>query len=176
MPLPLIPIAMALAQIAPSLMKFFGVGDQSVAVAEKAVGIAQTITGTSTPEAALAALQADQKAQDEFRMAVLQREGELEDAYLKDKQDARARDVLIVQAKGKNLRGDVLAYSAIGALIATIVALFLVSNIPDSSEKLLYSLLGALIMIVKDVYSFEFGSSKDSQRNAQAVADMLKQG
>lgn len=176
MPLPIVPIAMALAQIAPSLMKYFGAGDQSVAVAEKAVGIAQTITGTSTPEEALAALQADQAAQAEYRKAVLEQEGQLEAAYLKDKQDARARDVQIVQVKGRNLRGDVLAYAAIGSLIATIAALFMVTNIPDSSEKLLYSLLGALIMIVKDVYSFEFGSSKDSQRNAQAVADMLKQG
>ena len=97
-------------------------------------------------------------------------------AFLADTQSARSRDVDIVKVKGNNRRGDVLAYSAIGALVATILILFFVPNIPPISEKLLYVVLGALITIVKDVYSFEFGSSKDSQRNAQAVADMLKGG
>jgi hypothetical protein len=33
-----------------------------------------------------------------------------------------------------------------------------------------------LVAIVKDVFSFEFGSSKGAERNSQAVSDMLKNG
>lgn len=109
-------------------------------------------------------------------LAKIASEADVTKAFLADTQSARSRDVAIIQAKGKNLRGDVLAYGALGALIVTILILFLVHNIPETSEKLLYVVLGALITIVKDVFSFEFGSSKDSQRNAQAVADMLKNG
>ena len=108
-------------------------------------------------------------------LAKMTSEADVTKAFLADQQSARARDVAIVQAKGKNMRGDILAFCAIGALIGTILVLFLVPNIPPTSEKLLYVVLGALITIVKDVYGFEFGSSKDSQRNAQAVSDMLRQ-
>lgn len=176
MALPIVPIAMALAQFAPTLLRYFGAGEASAQVAEKVVDIAQAVTGGKTPEEALAKMREDAAAQRQFDLAVMQREGELEQAYIQDRANARERDLEIQKARGRNTRGDILAYLAVGALIGTIATLFLVTEIPDSSEKLLYSLLGALIMIVKDVYSFEFGSSKDSQRNAQAVADMLKQG
>ena len=80
-----------------------------------------------------------------------------------------------LNAGRKNWRGDILAFGALGALVVCIVALF-VADVPPQSRDLLLVTLGALVAIVKDVYGFEFGSSKDSQRNAQAVSDMLKNG
>lgn len=74
-----------------------------------------------------------------------------------------------------NMRGDVLAYAAVGALCACVLLLFF-REIPQSSRELLLVLTGALVAIVKDVYGFEFGSSKDSARNAQAVVDSMKNG
>ena len=53
-----ITIALGLAQIAPSLMRFFGVGDKPVAIAEKAVEIAQVVTGQPTGEAVRAMVDA----------------------------------------------------------------------------------------------------------------------
>lgn len=105
----------------------------------------------------------------------LTEENALIKAFLVDRQSARGRDVEIVKATGKNRRGDVLAYGALGALILDIVLLFFV-DVPAQSRDLLLVSFGALVAIVKDVYGFEFGSSKDSQRNAQAVSDMLKNG
>jgi hypothetical protein len=66
-----------------------------------------------------------------------------------------------------------LAYGALGALILCILALF-AFDVPPQSRDLLLVTLGALVAIVKDVFGFEFGSSKGSERNAQAVSDMLK--
>lgn len=99
----------------------------------------------------------------------------IQEMFLKDRQDARSRDVEYVKAGRNNTRGDVLAYSAIGSLILCIFLLF-VAKVPPESRDLLLVTLGALVAIVKDVFGFEFGSSKGSERNAQAVSDMLKNG
>ena len=85
-----ITIALGLAQIAPTLMRFFGAGDKPVAVAEKVVDIAKAVTGQPTGEGALAALQADTAKAHEFRLATLQSDSDLERAYLDDRKDARA--------------------------------------------------------------------------------------
>ena len=95
-------------------------------------------------------------------------------AYLADVASARDRDKAFLGAGKRNVRGDWLAYMAVGALISCAMALF-VFKVPAESRDLLLVILGALITVVKDVYGFEFGSSKDSQRNAQAVTDMLKE-
>ena len=96
-------------------------------------------------------------------------------AYLADTQSARERDKAFLAAGRRNTRGDVLAYGALGALLLCILALF-AFDVPTSSRDLLLVTLGALVAIVKDVYGFEYGSSKGSERNAQAVSDMLKNG
>lgn len=173
-PLAILGIAQGLAQFAPVLMKFFGAGQSSIAVAERVAGIAQTVTGAATPEQALAMIQQEAAKQLEFNLEVMKNETALEMAYLTDIQSARGRDIELTKIKGGNFRGDVLAYLAIGALISVIISLFFSKELPDSSEKLLYTVLGALVMIVKDVYSFEFGASKGSERNAQMAADALK--
>lgn len=123
-------------------------------------------------------------ADKKLELAKLEQNGELArmansteelKAFLADIQSARERDKAFLAAGRKNMRGDVLAYAAIGALIACGLALF-VFKVPAESRDLLLVILGALVAIVKDVFGFEFGSSKDSQSNAQAVADMLKNG
>ena len=75
----------------------------------------------------------------------------------------------------KNLRGDFLAVAIVILFGGTIYALFKI-DFPDSSRDVLLVVVGALVGIVKDVYGFEFGSSKDSQRNTQALVDAAKLG
>lgn len=124
------------------------------------------------------------KAAAEMELLKMQQSGELAKmandtdtlkAYLADIENARARDVEFLKAGRRNIRGDVLAYGALGALIVCILALFLF-DVPQQSRDLLLVTLGALVAIVKDVFGFEFGSSKGSERNAQAVVDALKNG
>lgn len=76
--MPLIPIAMALAQFAPSLLQFFGAGEPTQAVAQKVVEIAQVVTGAKTPEEALSTMQASADAQAAFHMAALNQVTDLE--------------------------------------------------------------------------------------------------
>lgn len=113
--------------------------------------------------------------QQSGELAKMANETEVLKAYLADTQSARERDKAFLAAGRKNTRGDVLAYSAIGALGLCIVLLFILEPAPQSRDLLLVT-LGALVAIVKDVFGFEFGSSKGSERNSQAVSDMLKNG
>ncbi|UUX38893.1 hypothetical protein NTJ56_08845 [Burkholderia contaminans] len=74
--MPLIPIAMALAQFAPMIAGWLG-GSKAENVAQKVVGVAQAVTGTSTPDAALAAIQADPNLAMQFQMKIVESQVEL---------------------------------------------------------------------------------------------------
>lgn len=74
--MPLIPIAMALAQFAPMIAGWLG-GSKAEDVAGKVVGIAQAVTGQSAPDAALAAIQADPNLSLQFQKAVLDQQAQL---------------------------------------------------------------------------------------------------
>lgn len=74
--MPLLPIAMALAQFAPMIAGWLG-GSKAEDVATKVVGIAQTVTGQSAPDAALAAIQADPNLAMSFQKAVLDNQAQL---------------------------------------------------------------------------------------------------
>ena len=115
------------------------------------------------------------KMQESGELARMANDTEHLKTFMADVQSARDRDKAFIAAGRKNIRGDVLAYGALGALIMCILALF-AFDVPPQSRDLLLVTLGALVAIVKDVFGFEFGSSKGSERNAQAVADSLKNG
>lgn len=74
--MPLIPIAMALAQFAPMIAGWLG-GSKAEDVAGKVVCIAQAVTGQSAPDAALAAIQADPTLSLQFQKAVLDQQAQL---------------------------------------------------------------------------------------------------
>ncbi|MFM0256114.1 3TM-type holin [Paraburkholderia sediminicola] len=74
--MPLIPIAMALAQFAPMIAGWLG-GSKAEDVAGKLVGIAQAVTGQSAPDAALAAIQSDPNLSLQFQKAVLDQQAQL---------------------------------------------------------------------------------------------------
>lgn len=83
-------------------------------------------------------------------------------AELADRDSARDRDAEITRIKGNNTRADVLAYLSILALIGVLIATFMFSP-AGPARDLLMILVGNLTAIVKDVYGFEFGSSRGEQ-------------
>ena len=159
-----ITIALGLAQLAPSLMRFFGAGEKPVAVAEKVVDLAKTVTGQPTGEAALAALQADTAKAHEFRLATLQADTDLEGAYLEDRKDARARDVALVQAGYRNKRADWMVLFDVVGLIACLVVLSVFrEEVPGEVVGLLSTIAGIFGLCLRDAHQFEFGSSRGSR-------------
>lgn len=69
-----ITIAMGLAQFVPQLTKWITGSDKAEAVAQQAISIAQTVTGTKSGDQALAALTADPALVLQYRNAVLDQE------------------------------------------------------------------------------------------------------
>lgn len=170
-----ITIALTLAKFAPSILKYLGVGDTATSVAEKAIEVAQAITGTDSPIKAIEVLQADPAKVLEYQIEIAKVDSELEKAYLSDRNSARTRDVAFITTGQKNIRGDVLAYIAILSLIALIAMLFFRGDeMPASVKDLLLVLSGSLVAIVKDVYSFEFGTTRASKTKDQVISNLAE--
>lgn len=75
-----------------------------------------------------------------------------------------------------NQRADMLAFLAIFGLVMTILLLVTAGDIAAGNRDILLVLIGALISMAKDVYSFEFGSSKGYERSNQALAASASNG
>jgi hypothetical protein len=166
-----ISIALGLAQFVPTIIRWLG-GDQAADIALRVVNAAETVTG-KTGSDALDTIRADPAQQLAFQRAIAAQAEDLEKAYLADRANARGRDLGIVQAGRRNLRADVLAYAAIGGLISLIWVL-LIRAIPEGSTRdILLILSGALVAIVKDVYGFEFGSSRGSELKTEQLTQLM---
>ena len=157
------------ARFAPGLVRRLA-GDTAGDIAERLLSIGRAVTGASSPEEIRARLDADAEAAAEFQRQAAALDAELERAYLADRQDARSRDLELAKLGRRNVRGDVLAFAAILGLIATIALAFF-APVPDGPARDLVLLLGgALVVMVKDVYQFEFGSSRGSKDKDEALA------
>jgi hypothetical protein len=77
---------MGLSQFAPQIIKWIG-GDKAGIVAQKAVDIAQVVTGKSSGDQALAALQADPNLVLKYRQAVLDQQDDFEKLAVQNAQD-----------------------------------------------------------------------------------------
>lgn len=164
------PIAAAIglaAEFGPGLVRWLA-GDDAGDVADKVSDVAMTVTGAPDPDGALAIARGDPKVAAELRQALAGMEVDLERAYLADRASARERDVAIQTARGRNTRADVLAFSAIAGLIGLIWLVVFVEIQAGPARDVLLLLAGALIAVVKDVYGFEFGSSRGSKEKDAA--------
>jgi len=172
---PLIPIAMALAQFAPGIIKLLTGSDKAEAVAGKVVDIARTVTGTDTPEAALAAIQADPNKILEFQQAFNAQQADIEKAYLADVADARARDVEFIRSGRHNVRADLMIVLDALGLLACVAALFFYRNEMSGEVVALLSTIASIFgLCLRDAHQFEFGSSRGSKEKDEVLATSLK--
>lgn len=173
--MPLIPIAMALAQFAPGIIKLLTGSDKAEDVAGHVVGIAQAITGTSDGEAALATLKADPSKVLDFQQAMAAQQADLEKAYLADTANARQRDVDLAKAGVKNYRANVLAGSA---LLLVILCLLLViwndGGTNDFVKATISLILGRALGWVEQLFSFEFGTTRSSKTKDDTIQRLSK--
>ena len=176
MPVPIMPIALALLQFAPSLMRFFGAGETSVAVADKVVDIAKTVTGAPTGPEALEAIRQSAQLQREFALAALQADTDLEQAYLADRRDARTRDIEVRKLNGgTNTRADVMIVAAALGLIACLgVLIAFRSEIPGEAVGIISTIAGIFGACLRDAFQFEFGSSRGSRDKDAVLAGVVK--
>lgn len=166
-------IALALAQFAPSIMRFLGAGNSSVDTAQKVVDIAQNMTGAKTPEDALLAIRANAELAQTFNLAVLGADKELELAYLADRQSARQRDIAYVNAGRTNKRADLMVlFDVIGLIACLAVLTFFRKEIPGEVVGLLSTIAGIFGLCLRDAHQFEFGSSRSSRDKDSVISQM----
>ena len=174
--MPLIPLALQLAQFAPALMRFFGAGEASAGVAEKVVGIAQSITGAPTPEAALEAMRANSEFQRTFAMRTLEIDAQLEQLFLADKQSARTHDVDVRRLNdGRNTRADIMLLMAFVSVIS-IAAILAFSSIDGNTAigGFLIAIGGMFARNIGTAFDFEFGSSRSSKTKEDNSAELMR--
>lgn len=168
---PLLPIVLSLAQYAPTVLRHLGAGEKTTAVAERVVAVAQAVTGTDAPDAALQRIQQDPAAAQAFQQRVVELDAELERDHLADRQDARKRDIALAQAGQHNRRADLMVLLDVVGLIACLVVLALFrKEIPAEVAGLLTTIASLFGLCLRDAHQFEFGSSRGSREKDNLLA------
>lgn len=168
-------LALALAQFAPSLIKFFTGSDKAADVAGKVIDIAKTVTGAPSGDAALEVLKADPAKVLEFQQAAMANDADLTRAFLADVQNARARDIELHKVGFGNRRADVMVALDVLGLIACLLVLVLYrERLPGEVVGLLSAISGIFGACLRDAHQFEFGSSRSSQIKDATIAQITK--
>ncbi len=164
-----ISLAMGFAQFVPSIIKWLSDSDSAEATAEKVVNIAKSVTKETKAEDALIALELDPALVSKLRVEMLTLEKELDSLYLKDKANARDRDIAFLHKGMHNYRADILAFLAVGGLVMCVWFIARDTNMPERATNAIMFVSGALISAVRDLYSFEFGSSRGSKEKDELL-------
>lgn len=162
-------IAFGLAKFAPKIIKWISGSDKAEKAAEQIVSIAENVTGR-TGQDAVDIISADPAMVIQFRQALMSNETELDKAYLADRADARARDVEFVKAGRYNWRGDLLALLAVSGLVLCVWFVAKDATLPERAVNAIMFCAGVLAAAVRDVYSFEFGSSRGSKEKDDIIS------
>lgn len=168
-PITLITLA---ANIVPSLLKFVGKGEKTVAIAESIGTVAKQIAGTDNPEEAFAAIDASAAKKLEFQIAMMNNEMEYAKMYLGDVQDARKRDTEIRLKLGANLRADGMV---IGAAIFVLFLVWIIWNDPNINEfaqGVFTLVLGRMLGYLDGIYNFEFGTTRETKESTKTTNDL----
>ncbi len=174
---PLIPIALQLASMAPTVMRYFGAGAPAASVVDRVVQVAQQVTGAATPAQAVQQLQADPALVLQYQQRLIEIDGELERAYLNDRADARRRDVALAQAGMRNRRADLMVVMDVVGLVACLGVLALYRDkMPAEVVTLLSTIAGIFGLCLRDAHQFEFGSSRGSKEKDQLLAQINPAG
>lgn len=159
-----ITIAMGLAQFAPAIIRWVTGSEKSADAAKTVVGIAEAVTGKPGAEA-LETLQFKPELALEFRKAVMARETELDLAYLKDVQDARA-------AHRDHWMPALLTMTLALMIVLLFTGLFMLPTPPENKE-VVYLIAGQLIGAFGTAVAYWLGSSRGSADKSAQQAEMM---
>lgn len=168
-PITIIAIAKGLATFAPSLMKMFGAKEPTVELATKVVDIGMQVTGAKSPSEALEMLNINTEKQLAFQQAVMDNETVLHQMYLKDTQDARARDIALAAAGKYNMRANLLVLFAFFLVAACLIAIFYIENSNEYAKASITLILGTALGWVNQVFNFDFGTTRSSAKQQDTI-------
>lgn len=173
MALPLAALA-ALAQFAPVLMKYMGIGQDSIPakVAETAAQVATAVTGASSVEDAITVLASDPTKAFEYRIQMNAHEKEMDQLYLADIDSARRRDSEFVKAGVANHRANAMFIMAWVVVLIAFYAVWKSQGLDDFVKATITLILGRFLGYLDQIYQFEFGSTRSNKDKDQAIANL----
>lgn len=113
-------------------------------------------------------------AEIEFAKFLKDNDLKLEEVAAKDRDSARVRDTAFVRANRWNFRADLLALLAVGGLIVCVWFVARDSELPERAVNAIMFVAGVLAAAVRDVYNFEFGSSRGSKDKDEQIRTLTK--
>jgi hypothetical protein len=167
-----ISIALSLAPLVPGVVRWITGDDKSAKVAEKVVDVAKAVTGIPEPEEAVRAIHADPALALRFQETIAAMEADLEKAYLADRKSARDRDIEMIRAGKHNWRADILAFLSISGLVICVWFVARDTAMPERAVNAIMFVAGVLASAVRDVFAFEFGSSRGSKEKDEMMKHM----
>ena len=150
-----------LAAFAPQLIKWVTGNEKAEKVTQAAVDLAQSITGTKTPDAALAQLRANPDLVIAYQQAIAGMQADLEKAYLADVDSARNREIAVSTSDAAPILNKVIV--PVLALLVVIGGGLILYFSPEGDVRTAAS---NLIMLVLGYY---FGTSAGSRKNQDAL-------
>ena len=127
---------------------------------------------TATEDDLIAAIQgADSSEIYELRKLDAEFKTELERLGVQDRADARERDVQLRQ-RGNNYRADILAFLAVCGLVFCVWTVASIPDLPSGVRETIMFVAGVFATAMRDVYSFEFGSSRGSKEKDDIIKRM----
>ena len=170
--IPLIPIAMQLAQFAPSIIKLLTGSDKAGDVAGKVIDVAKAVTGAPTGEAAVKVIQADPAKVLEFQLAMGAQQLDLERMFLADVQSARTMQIAALGQDDLFSKRFVYYFAAAWSLFSMVYFLAVTFSPPaPAGQRIADTILGVLIASVVGVmFSYFYGSTKGSAEKTRLLA------
>lgn len=156
-------------QLAPSLTSLFKGSDKNVAAAELAAKVARNVTGTLTNDDALVSLTQNPEQLLAYENAIRQHERELENLMVEDKKSARERDAEFIRSGTRNYRADALAVVCVLVIVIILGILVFVPAMDDFAKGTITTILGAFLLQLNNIYSFEFGTTRKSDESNQKL-------
>lgn len=173
MTIPILQAIFSLAKFAPSVSKWIS-NSKIEEVSEKILSIAKNVTHSQNNNEAIEKLKSDRKLLTAFQKVLIESEKEIELAIIKDKENARSRDIAIINSGRKNRRADTMVIAAALGLVTCLVALVIYKdNLPGEAVGIISTVAGIFGSCLKDAYNFEFGSSRGSKAKDHTVAAII---
>ena len=164
---------LALAQFSPKIAKLLS-GTKFDTISNKIIDIAKEVTNSANEKDAIEKLKTDKHMYLLFEKALINSEREIELAVIKDKENARSRDIAIINSGKRNKRADIMVVCAAVGLISCLAVICLYQHdLPGEAVGIISTIAGIFGGCLKDAYNFEFGSSRGSKEKDLTVANII---
>lgn len=162
-------IALLLSQFAPVIAKYLGAGEKATKVTEIVADIATRVSGAETPEKAIEIFQQNKEKAWAFRLEVLAMETKLEEASLLDMRDARKRDMAFISSGKRNWRADSIYFLSVLVILLIVWIIWQTPGLDEFVKATLTLILGRFLGYLDQIASFEFGTTRSSQKKDDTI-------